>query len=205
MAKIKIDKAVIVKTVVFLILIIVITLIAIYLYRKYFFNNNFINKILLQKDMEFKFFTYDEFDSRKGTNDNDVDTYFRNSGEYIVNSGKENFDENALKSLDLAREKIENTWNVANPEQRIVFVINSGVRSESRNSDVGGVSKSAHRNMDGEKATAVDISWYKYNQQQKDVIEASLREQGFNRVGIANSFIHVDKSKRLPNPANWTY
>ena len=86
----------------------------------------------------------------------------------------------------------------------IYFVINSGYRTDSRNSEVGGATKSAHRDK-GKGAHAVDIAWSKYNTDEKAVIKEALERVGFKRFGIANSFIHVDNDPDLPTPANWTY
>ena len=203
MAKqIKLDKAATIKIIVFIVLPIVLVLVAYFLYRQYFFENRFINKVILQKDMEFNYFTYDEMDSPQGAGDiaAGVDTYYRKGKQYINDSGKNNFKEDTLKMLDEARNIIEQEWNKNNLTDKIYFVINSGYRTPSRNSEVGGVTNSAHVN-----GMAVDIAWSKYNSTQKEVIKDSLERVGFKRFGIANSFIHVDNDPTKPTPAQWTY
>ena len=204
MKGIKINKAAIIKTSVFLILPIVLVLVAFYVYREYLFNNRYINKVILKKDMEFNFFTFDEMDSPTGSGDKNLPYYRRFGKNYITNSGKENFNPDTLKMLDDARGIIENEFNKANPNEKIVFVINSGYRSDSRNKEVGGVTNSAHRNK-GDGSKAVDIKWSNYNKDQKQAIREALERVGFTRFGIANSFIHVDNDLTLPNPAVWTY
>jgi len=204
MTKVTVNKAAIIKLTVFVILPIILVLVVFYLRRNYFFGNNFINKTLLKEDMEFKHFIWAEFDSRKGSKDTG-ETYYKNGSYYLTNSGKDNFNLDTALMLDAARHKIEQTWNVANPMNRISFVFSSAYRTDSRNEEIGGVPKSAHRNKDGKKAHAVDIKWSKYSQEQKNIIEAALREQGFTRFGKANSFLHVDNDLTLPNPANWVY
>lgn len=205
MKRIKMDNSAIIKRVlVFVILPTILVMVVFYLRRNYFYGNNFINKTLLKEDMEFKYFVWSEFDSSKGGSDTG-DTYYKKNQYYLTNSGKENFDANTILMLDEARDIIEKTWNVANPLKRIAFNINSAYRTDSRNSEVGGVLNSAHRNKGGAKAKAVDIGWSSYNNEQKEIMEAALRSVGFTRFGKANSFLHVDNDLTLPNPANWTY
>lgn len=200
----KVNKDTIVKATLFVVLPLVLTLVLFYVYRKYYFGSEFVNKVLLKKDMEFKFFTYDEFDSREHT-DNELPTYFRNGYYYITDSGKDNMNLDTIKKLDLARLSIENGYNKINPSKRIVFKINSAYRTDERNSEVGGVLNSAHRNKNGSGAKAVDISWKNYDKEQRQAILDALRDAGFNRIGKANTFIHADNDSSLPNPATWKY
>lgn len=200
----KVNKAVIGKALVLLVLPIVLTLIAFYIYREFFFDSWFLNKVILKKDMEFKYFTWAEFDSVKGSQDNGK-TYYKKGRNYLVDSGKDNFSKETILLLENARDIIENGWNALHPNNKINFVINSGYRTDSHNSSVGGVVNSAHRNKNGNGAKAVDISWGNYNQEQKINIEAALRQVGFNRIGKASSFIHVDNDSSLPQNVNWTY
>jgi hypothetical protein len=152
--------------------------------------------------MEFDFFTYDEFDSPQGNGDIG-ETYYRNSKDYLTNSGKDNMNISTIKLLDKARGIVENGWNKENPSKRIVFKINSAYRTDIRNKEVGGVTNSAHRNK-GNGSKAVDIAWGNYSKEQKQAILDALREVGFKRIGKANSFIHVDNDSTLPI-AQWTY
>jgi hypothetical protein len=203
--KIKISKDLTVKLAIWVLVPIVLSLIVFFIYREYLFNNNYINKVILSKDMEFKYFTYDEFDSRAGSEDiaNGVDTYRRSGSQYITNSGRENMDGDVIKMFDDARHIVEIEWNEKNPNNKIYFVVNSGYRSDSRNKEVGGVEKSAHRNKGGQKSKAGDISWKNYNTEQRAVIEEALRRVGFDRIGKYNTFIHADFDRSLPYPANW--
>lgn len=76
--------------------------------------------------------------------------------------------------------------------------INSGYRTIRHNAKVGGKSKSSHL-----KGLAVDIacgtSRDRYN-----LLEA-LKSVGFNRIGIAKSFIHVDLDFDKTQNVIWTY
>ena len=67
----------------------------------------------------------------------------------------------------------------------IGFKITSGYRSPAHNAKVGGVKGSSHTN-----GHAVDI--YAPTSTQKYLIINSLLQAGFNRIGVAKNFIHVD-------------
>jgi len=117
----------------------------------------------------FKYFKYSEFDSPDAPG----------SGELI--------NDDFVLLLDKAREIAA-----------IPFVINSGVRTESHNQKVGGVSDSSHIFGYAADIACKDsvVRWKILN---------ALLEVGFNRVGIGNSFIHVDVDpKKSPNVI-WTY
>ena len=92
-----------------------------------------------------------------------------------------------LSKLDEAREIAQ-----------IPFVINSAWRSVEKNKEVGGKFNSSHL-----KGLAVDISVT--NSRQRFVILESLIKVGFNRIGIADTFIHVDLDKEKSEKVIWTY
>lgn len=98
-----------------------------------------------------------------------------------------NMDNEFLRMLDLARE-------IAN----ISFKINSGFRSEKHNQSVGGKSQSSH--LIGK---AADIA-YK-NSRERYIIISALQEAGFNRLGIAKTFVHVDNDETKSADVIWTY
>tara|TARA_R110000744_G_scaffold212024_1_gene331099 strand:+ start:67 stop:420 length:354 start_codon:yes stop_codon:yes gene_type:complete len=78
------------------------------------------------------------------------------------------------------------------------FNITSGYRTPNHNKSVGGVLNSSHM-----KGMAADI---KCNDSTKrSVIVKSLLEVGFTRIGIANSFIHVDNDKEKSQDVIWVY
>lgn len=195
------NRAAIIKTSVFVILPIVLAIAVFFIYRKYLFGNNFINKTLLGEDMEYRYFIFSEFDSRASKVDlaNGVDVYYRGTVPYITDSGKENMQKSTVKMLDDARHIIE-TENNQMGKPSIYFAINSAYRTDSRNEEVGGATKSAHK-----RGFAVDIAWSRYSKEQKEIIREALERVGFNRFGISNSFIHVDNDLTLPNPAVWGY
>jgi hypothetical protein len=202
MKKSNINRATLVKVGLFIILPIIISIVLYFLYRNYFTGNNFINKTILKKDMQFKYFIFEEFDSVAGKNDiaNGVKTYYKKGQNYIVDSGKNNMSPTTIKMLDDARDIIEREWNEFNTTDKIYFKINSGYRTPDRNSEIGGVVGSAHT-----KGYAVDIAWSGYSQAKKDKIREVLSRVGFNRFGIANSFIHTDNDLSKPQNAVWTY
>ena len=80
----------------------------------------------------------------------------------------------------------------------VPFRITSGYRSESHNRKVGGVPKSSHR-----LGMACDIACSDSRSRFK--IVSSLMSAGFNRIGIAKNFIHVDNDKNKSSDVIWTY
>lgn len=122
-----------------------------------------------------KHFDYNEFDSPD-----------------IPHSGV-NMDSKFLDMLDDAR-------SIAG----IPFKINSGYRSEQHNEKVGGKLKTpSSKGSSHMYGLAADIS-VKNSLDRFTIIDA-LIESGFNRIGIANSFIHVDCDPDKSQYVIWTY
>ena len=80
----------------------------------------------------------------------------------------------------------------------IGFKITSGYRSPAHNAKVGGVPSSSHT-----VGRAVDI--YAPTSTQKYIIINSLLQVGFNRIGVAKNFIHVDDDPNKSEDVIWTY
>jgi uncharacterized protein YcbK (DUF882 family) len=78
------------------------------------------------------------------------------------------------------------------------IIVTSGFRTESHNEKVGGVESSSHL-----KGLAVDVACA----ESKDRFEmlTALLEVGFNRIGVASAFIHVDIDKNKSQNVIWTY
>ena len=68
---------------------------------------------------------------------------------------------------------------------KIPFKINSGYRTAKHNKKVGGVKSSSHL-----KGCAVDI--HCNDSTSRFIIYNALIDVGFNRIGVAKTFIHVD-------------
>ena len=98
-----------------------------------------------------------------------------------------NMNQEFLSKLDEARELAG-----------IPFKINSAYRSPEHNAKIGGKPNSSHL-----RGLAVDISVT--NSRQRFVILESLIRVGFNRIGIADTFIHVDLDKEKSEKVVWTY
>ena len=96
-------------------------------------------------------------------------------------------DADFLQLLDDARE-------IAN----IPFKINSGYRTTQHNMSVGGKVESSHL-----KGLAADIS-VKYSRNRFIILNA-LIAVGFNRIGIAKTFIHVDSDTSKDKNVYWVY
>ena len=104
----------------------------------------------------------------------------------LPHSGRANMDSNFLRMLDTARDTAG-----------IPFKITSGYRTEVHNAKVGGVSNSSHL-----RGYAADIAVSGGGE--RWVIIDSLIKAGFNRIGVAKGFIHVDNDPDK-TPAIWTY
>lgn len=109
------------------------------------------------------------------------------SEEFKCKCGKCNLEINHefVKKLQISRD-------IAN----IKFTILSGCRCESHNKKVGGAKNSAHL-----RCCAADIE---VTGATKGKILKAIREAGFKRIGISDSFIHVDSDTINP-PAEWYY
>ena len=100
---------------------------------------------------------------------------------------EKNMDVDFLAKLDEARE-------YAN----IPFIINSAYRNPEHNAKVGGKPGSSHI-----KGLAVDIS--AKDSRTRFLILDALFAVGFTRIGIADSFIHVDSDIDKSQNVIWTY
>ena len=80
----------------------------------------------------------------------------------------------------------------------IGFKITSGYRSPAHNEKVGGVPSSSHT-----LGHACDI--YAPTSRQKYIIINALLQAGFNRIGVAKNFIHVDDDPSKDEDVIWTY
>ena len=100
---------------------------------------------------------------------------------------EKNMDVDFLAKLDEAREYAG-----------VPFIINSAYRSPEHNAKVGGKPDSSHI-----KGLAVDIS--AKDSRTRFLILDALFAVGFTRIGIADSFIHVDSDIDKSQNVIWTY
>jgi uncharacterized protein YcbK (DUF882 family) len=80
----------------------------------------------------------------------------------------------------------------------IPFRINSGYRTSAHNEDVGGKANSAHT-----KGFAVDI--FALSSKDKFTIVSAALRNGVNRIGVGNTFVHIDTDPSLPKNVIWIY
>ena len=93
--------------------------------------------------------------------------------------------QNSLRKLDLAREMADVPFS-------------SSWRCEKNNKEEGGKPNSAHL-----RGTAFDIACNSsFNRM---AIVHALLDAGFNRIGIASTFIHADDDEELPQNVLWLY
>ncbi len=98
-----------------------------------------------------------------------------------------NMDQEFLLKLDRAREVAQ-----------IPFKINSAWRSKEKNQAAGGKPNSSHL-----KGLAVDISVT--DSRSRFIVLKALIEVGFNRIGVAKTFIHCDDDKSKDAEVVWVY
>ncbi len=80
----------------------------------------------------------------------------------------------------------------------IPFIITSAVRCDAHNLKEGGSDTSSHLTGD-----AVDIQCK--TSSERMIIIRALMDAGFNRIGIAKTFIHVDKDEGKAQNVIWVY
>ena len=96
-------------------------------------------------------------------------------------------DNTLLEMLDEVRDKFDKPIH-----------INSGFRTPAHNEAVGGTENSSHL-----KGLAVDINC-NTSKDKFDLVNCLL-DVGFNRIGIANTFIHADIDPNKAQGVIWTY
>ncbi len=100
-------------------------------------------------------------------------------------SGANNMQISTIRRLDKARELAG-----------IPFIINSGYRDENHPESKKNPT-SSHT-----KGYAVDIH---VTDETRDIIQNALREAGFTRIGLANTFIHADDDPDKTQYVTWFY
>lgn len=82
----------------------------------------------------------------------------------------------------------------------IFSLINSGARSPSHNRKVGGVSNSSHKMP---TCKAVDIK--AYSKSIRNNLVTAARDVGFKRIGVGNTFVHLDTDDMKSQYVAWGY
>ena len=111
----------------------------------------------------------------------------------------EEFDSPDLKGSGQKMNKaLLNMLDEAREIAGIPFIINSGFRTAKHNAKVGGISNSSHRT-----GHAVDIRCA--DNGHRMIMLNALQAVGFNRIGIAKTFIHVDNDPKKLSNRIWLY
>jgi len=105
---------------------------------------------------------------------------------------------NELDNLDKMDADFLTALDEARELAGIPFKINSAYRTPEHNAKIGGKPNSSHL-----KGLAVDISVT--NSRQRFIVLNALISVGFNRIGIADTFIHVDLDRDKSQQVIWTY
>jgi|TARA_R100000700_G_C3065369_1_gene78146 zinc D-Ala-D-Ala carboxypeptidase len=104
----------------------------------------------------------------------------------------QNMSPKILEMLDQAREKYDKP-----------IKITSGYRTQAYNEDLKARGYKASKNSSHLKGLAVDI--HCNNSKDRFELVDILLDVGFNRIGIANTFIHADIDEDKPTHLIWTY
>lgn len=121
-----------------------------------------------------KYFSFSEFDSPD-----------------LPHSGRANMDSDFLRMLDTARDKAG-----------IPFKITSGYRTAEYNQSLKDRGYKASPNSSHLKGCAADIACTSGVDRWK--IISALIDAGFNRIGVAKGFVHVDNDSEK-SASVWTY
>lgn len=105
---------------------------------------------------------------------------------------------NELDNLDKMDADFLNALDEARELAGIPFKINSAYRTPEHNAKIGGKPNSSHL-----KGLAVDISVT--DSRSRFIVLNALISVGFNRIGIADTFIHVDLDRDKSQNVIWTY
>ena len=108
-----------------------------------------------------------------------------------LGSGK-NMSPEILEILDLAREKYDKPIKITSGYRTKVYnegLKKRGYKASPNSSHLKGLAVDIHCNNSKARIELVDI----------------LVDVGFNRLGIANTFIHADIDKDKPQNLIWTY
>jgi uncharacterized protein YcbK (DUF882 family) len=85
----------------------------------------------------------------------------------------------------------------------VPFKINSGYRTQAHHNSLAKKGYKTAKNSAHLRGFAADI--HAPDSRTRYAIVQALIKVGFNRIGVANTFIHVDNDPSLPEDVIWTY
>jgi uncharacterized protein YcbK (DUF882 family) len=85
----------------------------------------------------------------------------------------------------------------------VPFKINSGYRTQAHHNSLAKKGYKTAKNSAHLRGFAADI--HAPDSRTRYAILQALIKVGFNRIGVANTFIHVDNDPSLPEDVIWTY
>jgi zinc D-Ala-D-Ala carboxypeptidase len=163
------------------------------------FRENF--KSVVNRIMALQYFKIDEFDSPAIASVDTAETLYEKNGKsYIAGSGAKHMKSNHLYMLDKARGEFEKNWNKEHPEDKGVFKITSGYRTQHYNDTLSGSVKNSSHIL----GLASDISVAGWSEAKRNAMLKALYNAGFRRFGFMANAIHVDNDPNK-NPTLWDY
>jgi zinc D-Ala-D-Ala carboxypeptidase len=85
----------------------------------------------------------------------------------------------------------------------VPFKVNSGYRTQAHHNSLAKKGFKTAKNSAHLRGFAADI--HAPDSRTRYAILQALIKVGFNRIGVANTFIHVDNDPSLPEEVIWTY
>jgi len=129
--------------------------------------------------------------------------YFMSRFEFAPHFSEEEFRCNCgCEILNVSRVFLERLER-ARIRAEIPFKVQSGCRCEQHNKDEDGEEDSAHLTSETKECHASDIG--ARGSRPRYIILDALISVGFTRIGIANSFVHVDDDSRKDPRVAWLY
>lgn len=98
-----------------------------------------------------------------------------------------------VRALDALRDQIH-----------FPLYVSSGMRTQKHNAEVGGVDSSAHEAGWAADLAVVGRIGGVVSERRMQLVMAALAN-GFRRIGIGETFVHLDMDPTKPTPRMWTY
>lgn len=105
--------------------------------------------------------------------------------------------------INNVNKNLRNKANKAREFAGIPFHLTSACRCEKHNKDIGGKKNSSHITTEEKECTAIDVS--AKDSRSRFLIINGMLKAGFNRIGVAKTFIHGDVDISKDENVIWVY